>query len=70
MSQVTGISTRNESSDLLLGENSQNALEVSTSDTMETSTRKESPDLLLGETLREIQINERSRTKYKGLEYS
>ena len=55
------ISTRNQSSDSLLGEHSQNELEVPTSDTMETSTRKGSPDLLLGEKNSEqIQINERS----------
>ena len=42
MSQVTEISTRNESSDSMLGERSQE-------EEMETSTRNKSPDFLLGE---------------------
>ena len=43
MSQVTEISTRNESSDSMLGERSQEE------DNMEKSTLNKSPDLLLGE---------------------
>ena len=42
MSQVTEISTRNESSDSMLGE-------ISQEDEMETSTRNKPQELLLGE---------------------
>ena len=54
MSQVTEISTLNESSNSLLEEQSQDMLEIPVSDTMETSTSNQPPGPLLEEKSQEI----------------